>query len=168
MIKNPQMLRVHEDTTKFLDYLAPWLGRIEVHTKTLVDDPQVTAEALVDRYLELTTYLEAQTKLLSSLLSKNSLEAIRSRLLELMNKVGSDSLKCDSGTAYKSRSLQGKVTAREAYLDWCLDHWPDGGGDMLQVGAPQVDALKRYLEENGGPPPGVETSTFVRVNVRGS
>jgi len=155
-------------TEAFSRYLAPLLAELNSEIAAVVDSEGVTAETLVARYLAFKQFCDAQAKLVATLLDKDGLNRIQGKLLELMLKVGTDSFKTDAGTAYKSRILQGKVTGRDAFLDWCLDNWENSGGEMLQLAAPQVDALRKHLEEAGAPPPGVETSTFVRVNVRAS
>jgi hypothetical protein len=76
------------------------------------------------------------------------------------------SFSTDAGTAYLSTIVTPKVTDKEKYLDWCLDNWPKYGA-MLQVGAPQKATLQEYQDENDGKlPPFVETSSFIRVNIR--
>jgi hypothetical protein len=78
-------------------------------------------------------------------------------------------LSCDSGTAYLSTIVSPKITERDAYLDFVLDNWDTFGNAMLQLSAPQKDAVEEYLTTHEGQlPPGVVTSAFTRVNIRRS
>jgi hypothetical protein len=156
--------------TGFVQLLGPYRQELSsMLAKEWTDE--TTAEQYIARYLQLKLHFEAINKTLNGVLvsDKSVLEAIQDRLLVLLTKTGADSVSCDSGTAYKSTLLSGKVTDRERFLDWCLDRWEGIGSDMMQIGAPKVEALRRYLQENGGDlPAGVETSTFTRINVRAS
>ena len=93
----------------------------------------------------------------------------------------------EHGTAYKSTIVTPKVTDRETYLDLVLDeqNYETFGRGMLQVGPPQKAALDEYIErrkaeitlyqeQNGGQlpadvsilPPGIDTTSYTRVNIR--
>jgi hypothetical protein len=55
------------------------------------------------------------------------------------------------------------VVDQAVFLKFCTEQ----GGDMemLNIGAIK-EPIKRWIDEKGTPPPGVETSQFVRVNIR--
>ena len=72
----------------------------------------------------------------------------------------------DAGTAYLSDHLNIKVVNRDALLDWCKDHWDNGGGALVVI-KPPVDAVREYFSMYEGDPPGVETTTHTRCNIRG-
>jgi len=154
--------------TGFAQLLKPYLKALD---EQLAEETSLStkAESLIARYLQLKQHFEKRGKTFDELSSKGALEAIQNRLLVLLVAAGSDTFSTDSGTAYKSSLLQPKITDREKFLDWCLDRWDGIGGEMMQIGAPKIEAVRRYLQENGGNlPDGVETSTFTRVNVRAS
>lgn len=74
------------------------------------------------------------------------------------------SLRVDTGTAYRSTTMSAKVEDRDVWLDFALDGHEEG----LQLAAPQVDFVKQWIEEHGGPPPGVGISFNTTVNIRKS
>jgi hypothetical protein len=156
--------------TGFVQLLGPYRQALTTQLTAEWTD-ETTVEQYIARYLQLKLHFEAINKIMNGVLvsDKSCLEAIQDRLLVLLTKAGADSVSCDAGTAYKSNLLQPKVMDREKFLDWCLDRWEGIGGEMMQIGAPKVEAVRRYLQENGGDlPDGVETSTFTRINVRAS
>lgn len=78
------------------------------------------------------------------------------------------SISTDAGTAYLSTIMTPKTTEKESYLDWVLDNY-DKWGAMLQIGAPQKDALREYMDANDGKtPPFVTVDYFTRCNIRRS
>ena len=100
---------------------------------------------------------------------------------------GQPNITTNHGTAYTSTIATPKVIDREAYLDLVMDNYSTFGAGLLQVGAPQKAAFDEYVErrkaeitayqeQHGGAlpddvnilPPGVETSSFTRVNIRRS
>jgi hypothetical protein len=152
---------------------------------------KISAELLIKEHHRLGDLLKQANKKFDELCLpfKTKIEEIEGQLLQMLNEQrGVDSTKSaistDEGTAYLSHLLnvsvnpeaepfvndQGeKQVGRMALLDWCLANWDKYGADMLMVGAPQKDALKKYMDENEGRvPPGVSTSWFTRVNVRRS
>jgi hypothetical protein len=83
-----------------------------------------------------------------------------------MTEQGIKSFKTDSGTAILSTITTPKVLDKEQYLDWVLANW-DQYGAMLQIGAPQKDALQEYMDANENRlPPAIDVSTFVRFSIR--
>lgn len=130
-----------------------------------------TAAALIAEHFELDDYMAAETKKFGEFLKpfKERDEAIKNALLALLIEQGGKGIKTEHGTAYTSTIVTPKITARDSFLDWCLENWDTLGNEMLQLGAPQKDAVTQYQETNEGKlPPGVETSSFTRVNIRRS
>lgn len=128
---------------------------------------QPTPADLIKRYHELNAWIESESKRLEEYYKphRQKLEKIKNQLLAMANALGTDSFKTDFGTAYKVTIVTPKITDKEKYLDWVLEHWNDVG-DMLQVGAPQKKAVDAYMQEHDGAlPPFVETSSFTRMNV---
>lgn len=127
----------------------------------------ITDAMLVEKYLEtkaeLTALKErhaAETKPL-----EDAMTLIENAFLERLNERGADNSKTEHGTAYKSTLLNVKVIDRDAFLKFCTTYWDTVGGDMLNVSAIK-DPVKTYIEAHNMPPPGLETSQFVRVNIR--
>ena len=97
--------------------------------------------------------------------------------LEKLNKIATDiqgamteqgikSFKTDTGTAILSTIVTPKILDKEKFLDFVLEDW-DNRGAMLQISAPQKDALQEYMDANENRlPPAVDVSTFVRFSIR--
>lgn len=129
-----------------------------------------TPADLIAQYTELDDYLSGQNKAFAEFCKphKEKLDAIKNRILELLNEQQCESFKTDVGTAYKSTITTPKLVDNTAFLDWVLEQW-DQRGALLKIGAPQVDEFKTYMDENNGAmPPGTDVSHFTRVNIRRS
>ena len=127
----------------------------------------MTANDLIKEYLETrnklkkaSEWFEAQCKP-----QKQRLQEIEAELLNMLNTQKADSFKCEDGTCYKSHILNVKVEDREKLLDFINEKWDEIGNELLLLSA-QKDAVKRWQEETGAPPPGVSTSYFTHINVR--
>ena len=130
-----------------------------------------TPDDLIAEYHRLNDFVIAENKRFAEHLAptKTRLEDIKNQLLALLNEQKLDKLSGEHGTAYISTLLNSKFTSREDYLDFCLDNWDTFGNEALQIGAPQVTALRQFLDTHDGtPPPGVEVSFFRRVNINRS
>ena len=137
-----------------------------------------SAADLIARHNALDDHCKAQGKKFTEYLKpfKDEMGVIENRLQEMLLALNSQnqdskkkaSLSCDAGTAYLSTIVTPKVTDKEKYLDFILEDWDNRGG-MLQISAPQKDALTEYKDANDGRlPPFVEESSFTRVNIRRS
>lgn len=130
-----------------------------------------TASDLIQEHTVLDDWCTAESKRFTDHLApaKARQDEIKNKLNELMLGQGVNSLKTDHGTAYKSTIVTPKVVDRDAYLRAVLDKWTEFGNEMLQLSAPQKDAVTNYMEQhNGQLPPGVQTSSFSRINIRRS
>lgn len=141
-----------------------------------MSDP--TAGDLIAEYTKIGDYLTAESKRFAEHCKPHNERRteIENKLLEMLNTLNAGntnagkkaSFSTDHGTAYLSTIVTPKVVNKEAFLDFCLEDW-DKRGAMLQIGAPQKDALTSYQDDNNGAlPPHVETSSFTRVNIRRS
>lgn len=148
---------------------------------------KLSAELLIKEHLELKDWIADANKRFGEFLApkKARLEQIDALLMETLNTLSTGdkkSISTDVGTAYVSNLLNVSVdtdsevyvnqngesqSGRMALLDFALEHWEDIGGDLLLV-SPQKDAVKRWIDEHGKPPPGLKISYFARVNVRRS
>jgi hypothetical protein len=127
-----------------------------------------TPAELIKRRIELDAWLKHETKRMNEYFKPTAdmITTLDNEILARLNSVGTDSFKTEHGTAYKSNILNVKVENRDELVDWALEHWDDGGNEMLMVSA-QKDAVKNYMDGNEGkPPPGTSTSWFTRVNIR--
>ena len=98
--------------------------------------------------------------------SRQRMEQIQAEVTSLMTQQGIKSLKTDTGTAILSTIVTPKILDKEKFLDFVLEDW-DNRGAMLQIGAPQKDALQEYMDANENRlPPAVDVSTFVRFSIR--
>lgn len=146
---------------------------------------ELSAELLIAEHFKLQDKIKEATKLFTAYLAptKARLEEIDAQLLQLLNSLTTGdkkSISTDLGTAYVSNLLNVSIdpeaepylnaggesqVGRMALLDFALENWEDIGADLLLV-SPQKDAVKRWLDEHGKPPPGLKISHFARVNVR--
>jgi hypothetical protein len=132
---------------------------------------KISAADLIKEHTTLDDWIAAETKRFGEHLAptKKRCDEIKGILLGMMHEQKQNSMSTDNGTAYISTITTPKVIDRDKYLDFVWKCWDNGGNEMLQLGAPQKDSLKEYLEANQNqPPPGVEVNYFNRVNIRRS
>ncbi len=136
-----------------------------------------TPADLIKEHNTLDDYCTAESKRFTEHLKpaverKKQIEALLQEQLLALN--GGDptgkkgSISTEHGTAYLSTIMTPKITDKEKYLDFVLENW-DARGAMLQIGAPQKDAVREYMDSNDGrEPPFVKIENFTRVNIRRS
>jgi hypothetical protein len=124
---------------------------------------------LVEQYLKLKAYAAVLIEGHKAELKPyhDGMEIIENAFLARLNERGADNTKTEHGTAYKSRLMNVKVVDRNAVLKFCMDNWSTIGSDLLQVGATK-DAVKQWIESKGEPPPGIEVSHYININIRKS
>lgn len=128
----------------------------------------VDIAALVAEHQQIKTHLEAQEKLFSDYKKpyNERIEQIQGAITAAMTEQGIKSFKTDTGTAILSTIVTPKILDKEKYLDWVLEDW-DNRGAMLQIGAPQKNALDEFMDANEGRlPPNIETSSILRFSIR--
>ena len=147
----------------------------------------VDVSALVQEWNQIKAHLAEQSKAFAEFCKpyRERQDAIENAIHKFLNETNQQSARTEHGTAYKSVSTTPKIEDRNAYLDFCLDSWDEGGNEMLQLGAPQIDAFKKYMEmrekqleemkQRGAlsndlsvTPPGTSVSFFEKVNIRKS
>lgn len=124
--------------------------------------------SLVSEHQKIKAHLEAQSKIFADYCKpyNERIEQIQAAITASMTEQGIKSFKTDTGTAILSTIVTPKILDREKYLDWVLDDW-DNRGAMLQIGAPQKDALNDYMDSHEGAlPPNIETSSILRFSIR--
>lgn len=127
--------------------------------------------SLVKQRQEVRAFLEQQQAAFSDYCKPHNekIAQLDAQITAAMTEQGIKSLKTDWGTAILSQIDTAKIKPeeRDAYIDLCLDHWSDFGGEMLQVGPPKAEAVRNYMDAHGGHlPPHIEMSTIMRFSVR--
>lgn len=149
----------------------------------------LTNDALVTEHFQIDDYIDAESKKFTEFLKplRARDEEIKRVLHARMLEQGMPNITTEHGTAYTSTIVTPKVVDREKYLDLVMDNYETFGAGLLQVGAPQKAAFDEYVErrkaaitayqeQHGGAlpedtsilPPGVDISSFTRVNIRRS
>lgn len=137
----------------------------------------VSASDLISEYTKLDDWLTAERKRFDAHCKPHvdRMKAIEADLQQQLLDINQGkpegkraSISTDAGTAYLSTIMTPKVSDKEKYLDWTLDNWEKWGA-MLQVGAPQKDALREYMDANEGrTPPFISVDYFIKCNIRRS
>lgn len=154
----------------------------------LPDFSKLTPDQLLTEHFRLDDWVAAENKRFGEHLAptKASMEAIKNELHARLNALGGGdkaNISTGAGTAYLSNIMNVSVTpegapwadpetgvvstGREALIDFALANWETIGNEILMVQA-QKDAVKRWLEEKGQPPPGIKVGWLQRVNLRRS
>ena len=123
-----------------------------------------TPEQCIEQYVRLRGAKEAREKALKAELQQYSdaLEAIENYLLSVMLERKEVQIKTAHGTAFQSPQMRAKLVDRQALVDY-VKRTGDFG---LFTNAVAKEAVVEYTEANKAPPPGVEITRFVQVNVR--
>lgn len=128
----------------------------------------MNANDLVAEHFKLKDQLETWNKKYADFIkpTQTRMEEIKNELHALLNQQGGKAIKTEHGTASTSVITTPGISDREAYLDFVEQNWTEHGNAMLQLSAPQVTAVKEYMEaHNGALPPGVKISTYTRINI---
>jgi hypothetical protein len=134
-----------------------------------LDLSTLTAEQLIARIVQLDGYVTAESKRFAEFTKphRDHVEACKNQLRSLMTEQGMDKLSTDSGTAYFSNILNPKVEDSDKFMEFVFKFWNAGGSDLLKIGAPQVDAIREYMDTHEGQlPPGVTVAPFSRLNIK--
>lgn len=135
-----------------------------------MDAPVPTIAALVEERQRLKSWLEqAQAKFDEGCKpTRERMAVLDAQCQAMMIAQGVKSQRTDHGTAILSESRLIKLTTdKTTFLDWCLDNWEKYGQQMLQIGAPQVGAVREYMDDhNGQLPPNMEMSTYLSFRIR--
>lgn len=120
---------------------------------------------LVERYLFCREQIKICTKTYEENILKyqNGIKLAEILLLEELNRVEGQNIKTEHGTVYRKVITSFTVADREAWLDFVFEN---NQRDMLTAHVAK-EAVKEYLETNGGtPPPGLNMTRIYNVNVR--
>jgi hypothetical protein len=118
----------------------------------------------VDKYLAIRQKkreMEARHKEELAPINK-ALSALEDYFQSAMDQNGLEQLKSGSGTAYKSVQTSVKASDKIAFLEWVKQHeaW-----HLLDI-RPAKTAVEEFIDEEGTPPPGVDMTRHLKVNVR--
>ena len=128
-----------------------------------------TDQSLIAQYVKIASFIAQKEAALKAELEKPNmgLEAIKTELMNRLIARKADNTKTEAGTAYLSDHLNIKVTNRDALLAYAQKNWDNGGGALVVI-KPPVDAIRDFMAMHEDKlPPGIETSTFTRINIRG-
>lgn len=117
--------------------------------------------ALRDKKAEMKKEYEARAAKVIEVMDK--IEAV---LLKTFEEIGSDSVKTERGTAYKSTRSSASVADRDAYFSWVLAD-PDERMIFVESRANKT-AVEQYKAANDDLPPGLNWREEVVINVRRS
>lgn len=119
---------------------------------------------IVDRYIVLRDRKAAIKKEYDEKVSKieTVLEKVEAVLLKHFEETGAESVKTESGTAYKARRTSATVADWDAFLAHVQKHeaW-----EMLEHRASKK-AVEEYKNANDEVPPGINWSSEIVVNIR--
>ncbi len=126
---------------------------------------------LVQSRQQLRTYIDGETTRLSEFLKpyREQMQKLDAEITAMMTQQGLTSMKTDTGTAILSHidSMSIIPEERDAYIDWCLEHWDEYGGEMMQIAKPKVSAVRAFMESHEGHlPPHVKKETTVQFSIR--
>ena len=95
---------------------------------------------------------------------EDTLDKIESKLLEVFQQTGMESVKTEAGTAYTSTRSTASVADREAFMAYIREHdeWP-----LLEVRASKA-AVEEFKSANDDLPPGINWREERVVNIRRS
>ena len=128
-----------------------------------------TDAQLIEKYLQFRSFVAARKEAHEAELKPytEGMLVIENEFLKRLDERGSENTKTDAGTAYKSTLLNVKVVDRDAFMKFCTQYWDKGGSDMLNVSAVK-DPVREFMNGGSVAPPGIETSSFTRINIRKS
>ena len=123
-----------------------------------------TPERCIARYIELRDAKKAHEVAMKARIAEfdGALEAIENHLLAVMLERKEVQIKTANGTAFQSLQIRAKLVDREALVD----HTKRTGDFGLWSNAVAKDAVVEYATTNNAPPPGVEITRFIQVNIR--
>jgi hypothetical protein len=123
-----------------------------------------TPEQCIERYLKLrNAKAEREAKAEAEIKEyDDAMEAIENYLLSVMLERKEVQIKTAHGTAFQSPQMRAKLVDRAALVDYVKRT----GDFNLFTNAVAKEAVTAYAEANKAPPPGVEITRFVAVNVR--
>jgi hypothetical protein len=126
--------------------------------------PTMTAAQMIEKYI----LLRDKKKEIDDANKKRlapynlALEQLEALLLDTLNQLGGDSIKTDTGTAYKSVLTSVKVNQWSKTLEYIRDNecW-----ELLEARVSKT-AVAAVIEESGAPIPGVTISQETSLNIR--
>lgn len=150
------------DLAAKLSSMGKYLAAVDLEKLTLPVQMVASVRAIEAHQKVITSAISDLTKPANDLVTQ-----IKGKLLAHLIDTKQDAVKTEEGTCYKSEIMSPSIEDREKYLDFVLENWDDCGNELLQLGAPKVEAVRNYMQMHEGRlPPGVKTTSMVRVNIR--
>ena len=112
-----------------------------------------------DKRSELKQKFEAEDRAL-----RENLEQLEAALLESLNESGVSTVKTDSGTIFTQEDMKASISDWGAYVDWMQRN---DAFEMVQK-RPAITEVRKYMEEYGDIPPGLDIHRRRVVRVRKS
>ena len=135
----------------------------------------MTAALLVKKYIEIRDFLaaKAEERDAADKPYREAMTAIEGALAIEMDRLQCDSIKTEFGTPYRSTIVTPKVTDRDKFMQAVVDDVVDFGAEAESLkfftAAISKEAVKAYMEDHADAlPPGVEVTSFKKLNIRRS
>ena len=125
----------------------------------------MTPDDMIGQYIKLRDHVTERKKVHTAELKPydEALTIIENALAVELNRQGLQSFKGEHGTAFKKRSMSVRTVDREALFSYVQET----GNYSYLTSAVSKDAVKEHLEKyDDVPPPGVDVTFFVEVQVR--
>lgn len=123
-------------------------------------------DELVDKYVKIRDKIKAiEAKHKQELEPyKNALALLDTEFIKRMNQSGQNALPTDYGTAYKTTKTLSSIADPTIFFDFVETgkHW-----SLIQKRLNNA-AITEFIEEYGSPPPGINVTQKIDVNVRRS
>lgn len=125
-------------------------------------------DQLVSKYVELRDKLAEEKAAYDQRVDKikEVMGKIEDKLLAHFEETGSESVRTEAGTAYRSIKSTASVADRDTWFNWVLDN-PDERLLFVEARCSKK-AIEEYAEANGELPPGINYSQVAVCNVRRS
>lgn len=131
----------------------------------------ITDEDLVRRHLDLRVFLKKSADDYAAAMKpwEDQATLIEGEMLKRLNDRGADNSKTASGTFFKTTGTSTRVVDKVAFLDHVFAKRMNGQPncyDMLTQAVAKDSVIAHMQENDGQPPPGIEATQYVKVQVR--
>lgn len=149
-----------------------------------------TPDIVVAKYVEVRDQLKIEEDAHAERMKpkREALEKMEAWLLDYLNREKVESARTAAGTAYKSHSLSVQMGDWDTFFGWVVSRAIERALAAVEAGGGETDAARAFTatpelsflthavaktavqehmdKHEGQPPPGVRTTTFVKVGVR--
>ena len=130
----------------------------------------MTAQDLIERYIQLRDFKTAETKRFDEHIAPivEQMADLENQLLAVLNEQGGENIRTNAGTAYKSKLMTVKIADRPAYLEYVRQYIEEQGECAMLIASAKKDEVQDYIDYYHEPPPGIEVGYMIKINVRRS